>query len=261
MGIPSFMVDIHSHILWGLDDGAKTLEDSIAMARIAAESGTTDIVATPHANNQYTFDPVLIQQRVAELASATGGRPNVHFGSDFHLSFSNIESALQDPRPYTINHLRYLMVELPDSLIPPDMGGVFERMKQVGILPVITHPERNRAIWRDVQQFENWLEIGCYVQITAQSLEGHFGRTAKQIAWRLIEEDRVHFVASDGHDTSFRPPRLDRAYAEVVQKHSVAVADRLFRDNPRAVLEGAPIALDRVTKKPKSRFRLFGRAT
>ena len=251
------MVDIHSHILWGLDDGAQSIEDSIAMARVAAETGTTDIVATPHANNRYTFDPSLIQTRIEELAAATSGAPKIHLGSDFHLSFSNIQDALNNPRLYTINHLRYLMVELPDTLIPPDMGTVFERMLQVGILPVITHPERNRALWRDEALFDAWLTAGCYVQITAQSLEGHFGRTAKQLSWRLLEENKVHFVASDGHDAEFRPPRLDRAYEQVVQKQSIETANRLFRDNPRLALEGLPLPALAYNKKQKTPFRFF----
>ncbi len=252
----TLMVDIHSHILWDLDDGARTLEESVQMARLAAETGTTDLVATPHANNRYLFDSALVEQRVVDLRQALDGKPRLHLGSDFHLSFGNIEDALNDPRPYTINHLRYLMVELPDTLIPADLGHVFERMLQVGILPVITHPERNRALWRDENQFDTWLKVGCYVQITAQSLEGNFGRTAHKIAWRLLKENKVHFVASDGHDMEHRPPRLDRAYAEVAKKHSVETADLLFRDNPRLALDGVPLTQHRLQPR-KSRFRLF----
>jgi protein-tyrosine phosphatase len=156
------MVDIHSHILWGLDDGAKTLEDSVAMVRMAAQAGTTDIVATPHANNQYVYDPELIHARAEELRHAAGENPRIHVGSDFHLSFENIEHALRDPRRYTVNRLRYLMVELPETLIPPHLGRAFEQMRQVGIIPVITHPERNRVLWQDKRLFEVWIEAGCW---------------------------------------------------------------------------------------------------
>src|SRR4051812_36338517 len=111
------MVDIHSHILWGLDDGADTRETSIAMLKMAAEAGTTDIVATPHANFEYRFDKVLVSQRIAELAEATAGRPRIHSGCDFHLSFENIEDALQTPARYTINDGPYLLVEFPEFSI------------------------------------------------------------------------------------------------------------------------------------------------
>jgi protein-tyrosine phosphatase len=251
------MVDIHSHILWGLDDGAQTFDESIAMAHLAAESGTTDLVATPHANSRYPFDPQLIHERTAELQQSVGERLRLHAGTDFHLSFANIESALQDPRPYSINRSRYLLVELPEMLIPPEMGHVFERMRDIGILPIITHPERNRVLWQEEAMFDTWLESGCYVQITAQSLDGHFGRTAREIAWRLLDENKVHFVASDGHDTDFRPPRLDRAYAAIAKKHGAEIADRLLEENPKNVLQGTLIATGAYVRRSISRFRLF----
>lgn len=251
------MVDIHCHILWGLDDGAKTLDDSVAMARIAADSGTTDIVATPHANNQFRYNPELIRERAVELNANCPDGPKIHLGCDFHLSFNNIENALDDPRPYTINQSRYLMVELPELLIPPDMGHVFERLRQVGVLPVVTHPERNRALWRDESVLDNWLSSGIYVQITAQSLEGHFGRSAKDRAWRLLEDGKVHFVASDGHNTEHRPPRLDRAYFAVQKQLGEELALRVFFQNPAAALAGGPVTSLSPTKKQKSLFRLF----
>jgi protein-tyrosine phosphatase len=251
------MVDIHSHILWGLDDGAKTLEDSVAMVRMAAQAGTTDIVATPHANNQYVYDPELIHARAEELRHAAGENPRIHVGSDFHLSFENIEHALRDPRRYTVNRLRYLMVELPETLIPPHLGRAFEQMRQVGIIPVITHPERNRVLWQDKRLFEDWIEAGCYAQITAQSLDGTFGRTAREVAWRLLDGGKAHFVASDAHDTQHRPPRLDEAFSLVARKYGKETADRLFRRNPRRVIEGAALAETGEPKKGKPRFRLF----
>src|ERR1035438_7937076 len=101
------MVDIHSHILWGLDDGARTLEQSLAMMQIAGASGTTDIVATPHANFRYSFQPALVAQRIEEI-SAGGGQPIVHRGCELHLTFDNIQDALQNPAKYAINGGRYL---------------------------------------------------------------------------------------------------------------------------------------------------------
>src|SRR5215470_4893491 len=94
------LIDIHSHVLYGLDDGARTREDSLAMIRMAAEHGTTDLVATPHANLQYRFDPKRIAQELEELTSASGGALRLHSGCDFHLSFDNIQDAIQNPGKY-----------------------------------------------------------------------------------------------------------------------------------------------------------------
>jgi protein-tyrosine phosphatase len=91
------LVDIHSHILWALDDGARTFEDSVAMLRMCAESGTTDIVATPHADYQYRFEPELVKLRIEQLSAAISGAPRIHAGCDFHLSFDNVEDARRRP--------------------------------------------------------------------------------------------------------------------------------------------------------------------
>jgi protein-tyrosine phosphatase len=251
------MVDIHSHILYGLDDGADTLDTSLAMVRLAAGTGTTDIVATPHANNSYEYDPEKIRERIKELQCHCGAIPKIHPGCDFHLSFGNIENALINPNRYTVNGRCYLMVELPDHVLPPNLGRAFEHMLSAGMIPVITHPERNRVLWTEERQFNAWLEQGCHAQVTAQSLEGSFGRRAREIAFRLIQDGRAQFVASDGHDTEHRPPRLDRAFALVSEKHGESVAQRLFVHNPRCVLEGSRITEAVAPEKPKLRFPFF----
>ena len=111
------MIDIHSHILPGLDDGPESVDESVAMLRIAAEAGTTDIVATPHSNLDYSFDPEQISERIAELSEAAGPAPHIHRGCDFLLSYDNIQDALANPTRYTINHRGYLLVEFSDLLI------------------------------------------------------------------------------------------------------------------------------------------------
>src|ERR1700737_816953 len=113
------MIDIHCHILPGIDDGAKTFEESISMARVAAASGTTDIVATPHANQRYRFDPEVIEEKVEILRRAVGELVRIHVGCDFHLSAMNIHDALENPTKYAINHRSYVLVEFSDLLIPP----------------------------------------------------------------------------------------------------------------------------------------------
>src|SRR5215469_16434201 len=97
------LIDIHSHLLYGLDDGAATLEDSVAMARMAVQYGTTDLVVTPHANHDFAFDPEKITQRIAEVCDASEGALRLHRGCDLHLSFENIEDAMENPSKYSIN--------------------------------------------------------------------------------------------------------------------------------------------------------------
>lgn len=253
------MIDIHSHILPGLDDGPRTLEESVAMLRIAAQAGTTEIVATPHANTEFCFQPELVAEKIAELAAASGDLVRIHSGCDFHLSYDNIQDALANPLKYTINQKGYLLVEFSDLLIARGMEEVFSRMRDVGITPVITHPERNWFLQQRLERLAIWVENGCPLQITAQSLLGRFGPDAKRFARELLKRDLVHFVASDAHDPDDRPPRLDEAYACVAKKLGPERAERLFVTNPRAALTGELIAWEPSPPPPKPRSRFWFR--
>ena len=249
------MVDIHSHILPGLDDGAQTLEESVAMLRIAAESGTTDIVATPHANVEYTFDPEVVSAKIREVQEAVGSLIRIHAGCDFHMKFDLIEDLFQNPTRYTINGKGYLMVEFSDLIILPTTDVVFDRMNSAGIVPVVTHPERNPLLQQRLDQLERWARNGVLLQITAQSLLGRFGPTAKRVSDQLLDRNLVHFVASDAHDTEDRTPRLDLARQYVSKHWGESRADRLFRRNPAAVLKGEPLPAPEETEMTGRRKR------
>jgi protein-tyrosine phosphatase len=235
------MVDIHCHILPGVDDGAATLEQAVSMVRIAAAAGTTDIVATPHASPRYSFDPELIGLKISELRQATNNLVRIHSGCDFHLSATNIQDALAYPTKYVINHRTYLLVEFSDFLIPPTTDEIFDRMRAVGIVPVITHPERNGRLHDRIDQIRAWVAGDCLVQVTAQSFLGRFGKSAKTFADALMKNSLIHFVASDGHDPKDRPPVLDEAYRYIADTYGASRAAALFVTNPRAALTGEPL--------------------
>ena len=253
------MIDIHTHVLAGLDDGARSLEQSVAMIRIAAESGTTDLVASPHANLDYPFDPERVEERLAELQQASDG-VRLHRGCDFHLYFDNIQDALAHPAKYTINHKRYLLVEFPDVLIAKSTPEVFAQLLQNGMTPIITHPERNYLLHKRVAELESWIDGGCLVQVTGQSLLGRFGTEARGVAQQLMKRGLVHFIASDAHDEEDRTPRLDLAYNHVASRYGRERAELLFVANPRAVIEGAPLPeqLPPEADSPRKWFKFWG---
>ena len=234
------MIDIHSHVLPGLDDGARCLEQSVAMIRIAAQTGTTDLVASPHANLDFQFDPERVEELLAQLRQASEG-VRLHQGCDFHLYFDNIQDALANPAKYTINHKRYLLVEFPDVLIAKSTPEVFAQLLQSGMTPIITHPERNYLLHKRMAELETWIESGVLVQVTAQSLLGRFGTEARAVARELMKRGMVHFIASDAHDDQDRTPRLDLAYDHVAGRYGRERAELLFVANPKAVIEGEPL--------------------
>jgi len=234
-------VDIHSHVLYGLDDGARTLDDSVAMVRMAADHGTTDLVATPHANLEFRFDPQRIAARIEEITAASQGALRLHTGCDFHLSYDNIQDAIEQPAKYAINHKNYLLVEFSDLLIFRNTPEIFSRLGDAGLVPIITHPERNGLLRQRAEEIAHWVEEGARVQITAQSLVGQFGPKAAGFCRLLLDRALVHFVASDAHDCQHRPPRLDQAYTWLTGHYGEEAAQLLCVSNPRAVLDGEPL--------------------
>jgi protein-tyrosine phosphatase len=246
------LIDIHSHILPGLDDGPEEFETSVAMARMAAEYGTTDIVATPHSDQRFPYDPEVVAQCVAELQSAVGDEIRIHRGCDFHLFYENIVEATREPAKFCINGSRYLLVEFAE-IVPQNIGDILERFLELGVVPVITHPERNRALRSDPARLKGWVSRGCAVQITGQSFLGRFGKSAHRAAGDLAKAGLAHFVASDAHDLMHRPPRLDEAYREIASRYGEGVAETLIVVNPHAALSGGPL-----TSIPRSkRFGWF----
>lgn len=239
--VASDLVDIHSHILPGLDDGAKTHEVALTMLKLAAESGTTDIVATPHANLEFMFDPEAIERKIAELQAAAGPLPRIHRGCDFHLTLENIQDALAHPDKYSINHKNYLLVEFSEMLIPRTTQEIFDRFLNAGLIPIVTHPERNALLHTRMEQMESWVANGALMQVTAQSLLGRFGRTVKSIAVELMNRNLVHFIASDAHDTIHRPPILREAYEHVTKTWGEKRAETLLVLAPQAVIDGGPM--------------------
>src|SRR5262249_6680108 len=158
-------IDIHSHVLWGMDDGAESMEQTLAMLKIAREHGTTDIVATPHANFHFAYQPELVKRRISEAAAASGGVPVIHRGCDFHLSFDNVQDALEVPGRYAITTGPYLLVEFPDNSLT-GMAEVLRTLLSRGLVPIMTHPERQLKLREIPAEFLDWVQQGCLVQVT-----------------------------------------------------------------------------------------------
>jgi protein-tyrosine phosphatase len=256
------MVDVHCHILPGLDDGARSLEDSLAMAEDAIADGITHVVGTPHASSDHFFDFARVSAARAELSAKLEGRLTLASGCDFHLSHENLSALRKDPRPYCINQKDYLLVEFNEFSIPPSMDQTLHEIQLLGIHPIITHPERNRILRTRQERLQSWIEKGCYGQITAGSLTGVFGAAAQERAWTWLGRGLIHFVASDAHNTGRRPLKLRFGYDAVMTQHGEELARSVFVENPLAAFEGRPlgyvpeIASERETRKRK-RFFFF----
>ncbi len=262
------MVDIHHHLLWGLDDGAKDFETSIAMAKASAADGVTHVVCTPHSNGVFAYEPEANAEKMAELQArldAEGVKLTIGIGCDFHLSYDNIVDVKANPLRYSVNGLGYLMVEIPDYGVPRGLTETFYELQLVGLTPILTHPERNPTLQQDEDRLAEWMRGGLLVQVTGDSVTGRMGKKAEKMAHQLLEKRWVHFLATDAHNVTSRPPRLSEARDLVAKKYGEDYAVKLTTIHPQAVFEGKsfepdePLGLYEEFKEKSWLQRLLGR--
>jgi protein-tyrosine phosphatase len=239
------MIDIHSHILPGIDDGSKSWDMTLEMCRLAIKDGITHIVATPHANDTYAYSRDRVREAIADLSDKLGHQLRLSIGCDFHVSFENIEDAIAHPGRYTIAAKEYLLVELSDYGIPPGVSDGFSRLREAHMIPIITHPERNAILQQRPERVLEWVDAGCLVQVTASAVTGYWGSMARRMAMWLLDHGKVHVLATDAHDDKNRSPILSQARDAVSKRFGPDVARALVLDNPAAIVAGQPLPIPR----------------
>ncbi len=250
------MIDLHSHILPGLDDGAQTLEQAIAMARAAVQDGIHIVAATPHHHNgQYMNEAHVVQeqlQRFNERLEEERIPLTVVGGQELRVNSQSMEELLEG-RVLTLNSSRYVLIELPASSVPAAIEEWIHEMIVGGYVPIIAHPERNRAIMEQPDRLEALIELGALSQLTTHSLCGQRGGKLQRLSLRLCQRNLVHILASDAHDTVRRPFLMREAYDLIRRK----LGERLeldYRANAQAVIDNRPIVPPNVTQKERKKL-------
>jgi protein-tyrosine phosphatase len=247
----STVIDIHCHLLPEVDDGPKSWDAAVEMCRMAAADGITHSVATPHANDRYAYDRAclsgLLDQLREKLREELRGAPGppeplqLTLGCDFHLSFENLERVLEQPHTYTIGETNYLLIELSNFSVPTRLENCLFRLGDRGLIPILTHPERNPILQQTPQRILEWAEQGCLIQVTASALTGLWGERPENVARWLLERSAVHILASDAHDTKHRIPNLSNARDVAETIVGAEYAEALVQGNPDAIVKGMPI--------------------
>lgn len=233
------MIDIHSHILHGIDDGAKTPEDSMAMAQAAIQEGITTIVASPHHKNgnydNYKTDILHHVQALNDLFQAHAIDLKVLPGQEVRI-YGEVTEDITADEILPVNHTKYILIEFPRTSVPRYAAQLFYDMQVAGYIPVIVHPERNEVLMQDHEKMYEFVKRGALTQITAASLVGKFGKETQTFTHQLIQANLTHFLASDAHNTTSRGFCMQEAYAEI-QKTYGADTYYMFMENAELLVD------------------------
>jgi protein-tyrosine phosphatase len=239
------MIDLHCHILPGVDDGAQTLEEALALCRLAAADGCTAMVATPHQRRGpwWNDDREHLRELADRLQGEMGEALTVRLGGEVHADPELLAEVERLPEGgiLPLAGSRYLLIELDANTRPAEAIHLIHEIAVAGWYPILAHPEFIPWLAPDPELLRQLVGLGATAQVTAMSLTGDFGRRPQQDAWRMLDAGLVHFVASDSHDTRRRPPGLRRAHQMITARAGEETACRLTTDNPRAVLEDRPL--------------------
>lgn len=234
------MIDLHTHILPGIDDGARSLEISLEMARIAVQDGTTVMACTPHIYpGLYMNDAAGIQlerEKLQQALDEAGIALRLVVGADAHL-VPELLSGLKSGRVPTLNGSRYFLLEPSHHVAPPMFEDSVFQVMAAGYVPVITHPERLVWIEQHYATFVALARRGAWLQLTAGALVGKFGKRARHWSERLLDDGVIHIVASDAHTTSVRSPRMSDAVPLLERIVGAEETRRMLYERPQAILD------------------------
>jgi protein-tyrosine phosphatase len=243
------MIDLHCHFLPGIDDGAQTLADGLAMAQAAADDGTTYSVMTPHISPgcyENTRSSIELAFK-AFRAALRKARIPLHIGmaAEVRLSPEIVTLLGQDEVPFLgeMDGYKIILLEFPHTHIPPGADKLVERLLKQKIRPLIAHPERNQDVIRDLSKIEPFVGMGCLLQITAGAVAGQFGRVPQLRARQLLELDVFKILASDAHNLTGRRPGLRQGMEAAAQVIGEQAAHDLVHRNPQVILRGAVAAV------------------
>ena len=232
------MIDIHNHILPGLDDGARTVEEALTLLQLAIDDGVTHLVCTPHIHPgryhntlwdiQGAFDQFTMLPEIKALPIQLAMAAEVRLSDEILL----LHKQAQLPYVGQWQNTNVLLLELPHDRLPMGLSSLMSWLKQQEITPLIAHPERNRELMRRPEMASQLFEQGAMFQITAASVTGKFGDKAKTLSHWLLQRELVDFIASDSHHPINRPSSMTAAHTVLSESYGDLLANKLCRDNP-----------------------------
>lgn len=232
--------DIHNHIMWGVDDGSEDLQMSVRMLKQAVESGTTDIILTPHnkpnRRNIYTAEIYEMVAKMKEICAREGLNINLYPGNEIYYRM-DVGERIDIGKATTMACSHYVLLEYN----PMDDWGYIKQgvddMLSRGFYPIVAHVERYANVVSDFSRAEELVDKGCYLQVNAGSIMGDFGFATKLASRKMLKAGLVSFIASDAHEDKRRTPKLDKCIKYIEKKYGEDFASKIFEVNPQRILE------------------------
>lgn len=241
------MIDIHCHILPGIDDGSKSLEESIEMARIAQKEGIKTIVNTSHYNPQFEFktgDKILEElDRFNKILKDYDIDLKVIVGNEIYCT-SDIVQIIESKEFFTINNSRYILLEFSHMGIPKNISDIIYEIKLRGYIVILAHIERYIDIQKNPNQIYDYINEGALIQVNASSIIGKNGKAAKDVCNMLLENNMVHVVGTDAHSSTRRRPLIKDAYDYVANKYGTKRAEKIFKDNAKRIIDDEELIIE-----------------
>lgn len=254
------MIDLHSHILPGVDDGAQTLEDSIEMAKKAVSQGITHLMCTPHHNNGSYSNPAhQVITRVNQLQAVLDEKDiplTLLEGQEVRISGSLLEDIRNQEILFTDLDNTYILIEFPSGDVPEYSEQLFFELMSQGHVPVIVHPERNAVFRKDPNRLIPFLDMGALTQLTAPSIVGVFGKDIQKTARQMLKHNMLYMVASDAHNLRHRTFLMKEAYEEIHKIGGIRMVEEM-QQMAKDLVNGDEVVRPEFTMIKESRFKFF----
>lgn len=255
------MIDLHTHIIPAVDDGAETMDTALKMVKMAHQDGIKAIVATPHINSATSkfsnfsliinsFEDLKTRLRFEKIDLT------LYLGAEVYFDEFILDNLTKYREFLTINNSKYFILEFPMNFIYPGSTRFIKELIEAGFIPIISHPERNSQVQRDPNLVYELLTIGCLTQINGGSLRGDFGSSAMYTGFNLLKKNWVHLIASDGHDLLERKPILAYLYNLQlgIQREKL---EKMIHFIPESIVNNREIPAIGPYKEPRSKYSIF----
>lgn len=254
------MIDIHSHILFGVDDGPETFEQSMELLQNAVREGITDIIATSHVLHplyEASLETTLQQvQQLQEMMKQQRIPINIHTGHEIRIN-ERMPQLFQENKLLPLASSSYILVELPSNSVPLFTKPLLLQLQDLGYTPIIAHPERNKAVAENPNKLKELILNGALTQVTAGSVAGHFGKTIQKVAMSLIEANLIHTYGSDVHNANNRPFLFDKGLTYLEKNKLADVVDVLLENNARILTNDQMIIFEPQIVNSKKWWKVF----